>query len=201
MITDSIFHSYSLDLCDDGRAERVQEEGVGVGGWSEITSTVCPIARSSAVIGDRWTLVIMRELSMGNRRFDSLQAQTLASPQMLTNRLKRLEADGMLERRAYSERPRRYEYHLTDKGEAFAPVLLALRAWGETWCKEPGEEVAVRQIHTACGREVGLSGTVCEGCGKPFTMNDVTGELSAAFAQEREDRSTAASRAVETRPT
>ncbi|MDH6493137.1 helix-turn-helix domain-containing protein [Streptomyces sp. SAI-127] len=161
-------------------------------GWSEITSTECPIARSSAVIGDRWTLVIMRELTMGNRRFDSLQVQTLASPQMLTNRLKRLEADGMLERRAYSTKPRRYEYHLTAKGEAFASVLLALRAWGETWCKEPGEGIAVHHLHKTCGREVGLSGTVCEGCGEPFTMDEVTGELSAAFAQEREARSTAA---------
>jgi DNA-binding HxlR family transcriptional regulator len=172
-----------------------------MGGWSEITSTVCPIARSSAVIGDRWTLVIMRELAMGNRRFDTLQAQTLTSPQMLTNRLKRLEADGLLGRHAYSERPRRYEYHLTDKGEAFASVLLALRAWGETWCKEPEEEVAVHQIHKACGREVGLSGTVCEGCGEPFTMHEVMGELSAAFAREREDRSAAARRDAEARRT
>src|SRR3954468_24911216 len=121
--------------------ERVHEED-DMGGWSEITSTECPIARSSAVIGDRWTLVIMRELTMGNRRFDSLQAQTLASPQMLTSRLKRLEAAVMPERQAYTERPRRYEYHLTDKGEAFASVLLALRAWGETWCKEPEQEIA-----------------------------------------------------------
>ncbi|MEH0553664.1 winged helix-turn-helix transcriptional regulator [Streptomyces sp. B21-101] len=170
-------------------------------GWSEITSTECPIARSSAVIGDRWTLVIMRELTMGNRRFDTLQVQTLASPQMLTNRLKRLEADGMIERRAYSVKPRRYEYHLAAKGEAFASVLLALRAWGETWCKEPGEGIAVHQIHTACGREVGLSGTVCEGCGEPFTVDEVRGELSAAFAREREDRSTAARQDAQTRRT
>lgn len=173
-----------------------------MGGWSEITSTTqCPVARSSAVIGDRWTLVIMRELTMGNRRFDSLQVQTLASPQMLANRLKRLEADGMLERRAYSAKPRRYEYRLTVKGEAFASVLLALRAWGETWCKEPGEGIAVHHLHRTCGREVGLSGTVCEGCGEPFTMNEVTGELSAAFAREREDRSAAARQDAETRPT
>jgi DNA-binding HxlR family transcriptional regulator len=151
-------------------------------GWSEITSTECPIARSSAVIGDRWTLVIMRELTMGNR-------------------LKRLEADGMLERRAYSTKPRRYEYHLTAKGEAFASVLLALRAWGETWCKEPGEGIAVHHLHKTCGREVGLSGTVCEGCGEPFTMDEVTGELSAAFARERETRNAAARQDAEARRT
>ncbi|MGP4050921.1 winged helix-turn-helix transcriptional regulator [Streptomyces sp. 2A115] len=102
---------------------------------------------------------------------------------------------------AIDNEPRRYEYHLTAKGEAFASVLLALRAWGETWCKEPGEGIAVHHLHKTCGREVGLSGTVCEGCGEPFTMNEVTGELSAAFAQEREDRSTAARQDAEIRST
>ena len=170
-----------------------------MGGWSEITNTVCPIARSSAVIGERWTLLIMRELAMGNRRFDSLQAQTLASPQMLADRLKRLEADGMIERHAYTERPRRYEYHLTAKGQAFAPVLLALRAWGETWCKEPEEEVAVHVTHKSCGRE-GSSGMVCEGCGESFTIDEVTEDASATFARERDDR-TAASRDVAARRT
>ena len=168
-----------------------------MGGWSEITNTVCPIARSSAVIGERWTLVIMRELAMGNRRFDTLEAQTLASPQMLADRLKRLEADGMLERRAYRERPRRYEYHLTTKGEAFAPVLFALRAWGETWCKEQDEEVAVHVTHKKCGHEVGLSGMVCEGCGEPFAAEDVENTVSATFSRERDDRSAAASRSVD----
>jgi len=134
---------------------------------------------------------------MGNRRFDAIQVQTLASPQMLTNRLKRLEADGMIERHAYSDRPVRYEYRLTAKGEAFSSVLLALRSWGETWCKEPEEGLAVRQIHKACGQEVGL-GTVCEGCGAPFTVEDVSGELSEAFARERADRS-AAGQAAQTR--
>ncbi|MFJ9909715.1 winged helix-turn-helix transcriptional regulator [Streptomyces sp. NPDC101152] len=84
------------------------------------------------------------------------------------------------EREAWDESPLqkrqgvRHEYHLTDKGEAFTSVPLALRAWGEAWCKEPGEGVAVHYIHQTCGREVGLSGTVREGCGEPFTMNEAT---------------------------
>lgn len=172
-----------------------------MGGWSEITNTVCPIARSSAVIGERWTLVIMRELAMGNRRFDSLQAQTRASPQMLADRLKRLESDGMLERHAYTERPRRYEYHLTAKGKAFAPVLLALRAWGETWCKGPEDEVAVHVIHKKCGREVGLIGMVCEGCGEPFTTEDVENTVGETFSRERAARSAAASGSIDAVPT
>lgn len=163
-----------------------------MGSWSDVADTACPIARSSAVIGERWTLVIMRELAMGNTRFDSLQAQTSTSPQMLTERLKRLEADGMLERHAYSERPRRYEYRLTDKGKAFGSVLLALRAWGETWCKEPDDELAVHVIHKSCGHEVGLNGTVCDGCGESFTTDDTIDTLGEAFARERDRKTTAA---------
>ncbi|MEI9988318.1 MAG: helix-turn-helix domain-containing protein [Aliidongia sp.] len=88
---------------------------------AEMSDTLCPIARSQAVIGDRWAVLIVRELFMGNRRFDSLLAQSQATPQMLSSRLKRLEADGMIERKRYMEKPTRYEYELTAMGRAFYP--------------------------------------------------------------------------------
>lgn len=167
-------------------------------GWSPTTPSACPIARSIEVVGDRWTLLVVRELMVGNCRFDGLHAQTLASPQMLAGRLKRLEADGMVERRSYSDRPRRFEYHLTDKGRALAPVMLALRDWGDTWCREPAEEVAVRTIHRGCGHEVGL-GPVCQWCGAPFTAGDVSLEFGQAYAQERADKIAAARRGARER--
>lgn len=108
----------------------------------EKVDTVCPVARSVDVVGDRWTILILRELYMGATRFEEMQIQTEATPQMMTTRLKALEADGMVERQPYSEKPLRYEYRLTKKGWAFYPVIYALRAWGETWCKTKGEEVA-----------------------------------------------------------
>src|ERR1700744_1274291 len=104
-----------------------------------LTDTLCPIARSEALVGDRWTMLVIRELFMGSHRFDEIQAQTEATPQMVAARLKKLEADGMVERRPYNQRPLRYEYHLTEKGQAFYPMILALRAWGEVWCKAPDE--------------------------------------------------------------
>ncbi len=104
-----------------------------------VSETLCPISRAEAVVGDRWTVLVLRELFMGSHRFDEIQAQTGGTPQMVAARLKSMEADGLLERRAYSERPKRYEYHLTEKGDAFHSVVLALRAWGETWCKSPGK--------------------------------------------------------------
>lgn len=149
--------------------------------------TLCPVSRAEDTVGDRWTVLVLRELFMGLRRFDELQEQTGATPQMVAARLKRLEADGLVERRRYSERPPRYEYHLTAKGEAFHPVLLALRAWGETWCKAPDEGLAVNYTHLACGQPAGL-GPLCESCGRPLSRDGLQAELAPAYAAEREAR-------------
>src|SRR5437764_1645676 len=100
---------------------------------SDTERTLCPVARSQELVGDRWTVLVLRELFMGNRRFDDMLVQTGATPQMLASRLKKLEAAGLIERRLYSERPKRHEYVLTAMGTDFYPVLLALRAWGEKW--------------------------------------------------------------------
>jgi DNA-binding MarR family transcriptional regulator len=106
---------------------------------------------------------------------------------MVATRLKSLEADGMVERRAYNERPPRYEYHLTAKGQAFYSVVLALRAWGETWCKSPQEGLAVRYTHQRCGQPAGL-GPLCEHCGELLRRDELSSEPSAAYALERQER-------------
>jgi DNA-binding HxlR family transcriptional regulator len=123
-----------------------------------IDDTLCPVARSMAIVGDRWTVLILLKLFSGCSRFNEIQAQTGATAQMLATRLKRLEADRLLERSVYSQRPVRREYKLTPMGRDFYPIILALRAWGETWCKRPGEPIAVRMTHSDCGTEVGLEG-------------------------------------------
>jgi len=92
-----------------------------------------------------------------------------------------------VKRRIYSKRPLRHEYHLTRKGEAFSPVLLALRAWGETWCKSPKEGRAVRYTHRTCGKAAGL-GPVCKSCGKPLRREDLIAKLNPAYRGEREAR-------------
>src|SRR5579871_6757171 len=91
--------------------------------------TLCPIAHSTGLVGDRWSILIVRELLFGQNRFQDLQAQTGATSQMLAARLKRLERDGVISRQAYSQRPLRHEYRLTPKGRDLMPVILALRAW------------------------------------------------------------------------
>lgn len=149
--------------------------------------TLCPVGRSAAVVGDRWTLLVLRELFSENHRFEEIQAQTGATPQMVAARLKTLEAEGMIERRIYHARPLRHDYHLTPKGEAFYPVILALRAWGETWLKTRKEGRSVDFIHSTCGQPAGL-GTVCESCGEVLARADLSGSFNPAYQAERDAR-------------
>ncbi|BBX40960.1 winged helix-turn-helix transcriptional regulator [Mycobacterium simiae] len=152
--------------------------------------TLCPVARSTAIVGDRWTMLIVRELFAGCSRFDEMHAQTGATAQMLSARLKRLEADGMVERRIYSRRPTRYEYVLTPMGRDFFPVMLAYRAWAETWCKSEDEPLAIRTTHRTCGTEVGLDG-VCPTCDERVPISDLDAEPTPEYAAERQQRSQA----------
>jgi DNA-binding HxlR family transcriptional regulator len=92
----------------------------------------CPVARTLDVVGERWTILILRDLFLkGPRRFQDFQESLAAvAPNTLSARLKDLEAAGFVERKVYSEHPPRLEYHLTEKGKSFGPVMRALREWG-----------------------------------------------------------------------
>jgi DNA-binding HxlR family transcriptional regulator len=92
---------------------------------------VCSIARALEVVGERWTLLIVRDAFLGLRRFDEFQASLGIARNVLTDRLNRLVDAGILERVRYSERPERYEYHLTPKGRELNIVIAGLRQWGD----------------------------------------------------------------------
>lgn len=156
--------------------------------WDSVCDSLCPIARSLAVVGDRWTLLILRELTFGVHRFDELQAQTGMSSHLLTTRLKRLEEDGVIERRLYNARPPRYEYHATKKGKELDRVLMLLRSWGQKWESDnPKGEQATKLVHKKTGKVVDHLWQIPDGA-KNFTFDDVEGTMSAAFAAEREER-------------
>ncbi len=93
----------------------------------------CSIAAALQVLGEKWALLAVRELFYGNHRFDRFARNTGAPRDRLTARLRALEEAGVVERRAYSERPPRYEYHLTEAGRDLAPLTQALLAWGDRW--------------------------------------------------------------------
>ena len=92
----------------------------------------CSIARTLEIVGERWTLLIIRDVFLGLRRFDQLQESLGVARNVLAERLNRLVAEGILERVPYSDRPPRYEYRLTDKGRELNVALTALRQWGDT---------------------------------------------------------------------
>jgi DNA-binding HxlR family transcriptional regulator len=152
--------------------------------------TLCPVAHSTSLIGDKWSILVVRELLLGQSRFQDLQAQTGATSQMLAARLKRLEADGLVAREAYSERPRRYAYRLTEKGAHLKPVILALRAWGEQWCKPQDGPPATLMFHRTCGSELKLDGH-CPSCDLIPPWTEMGGRLSEAWAEERRRRAEA----------
>jgi DNA-binding HxlR family transcriptional regulator len=110
----------------------------------------CSIARTLDVVGEWWTLLILRDAFRGTSRFDDFQASLGLARSVLTARLQKLTEHGVLERRAYSQHPPRYEYMLTEKGLALFPVIVALRSWGDHWATAPGGPPAVL-IHDACG--------------------------------------------------
>ncbi len=93
----------------------------------------CPVAKTLDLIGERWTILILRDLFLhGPRRYQDFQDSLAgAAPNTLSARLKAMEAEGLIARRLYSEHPPRLEYHLTEKGKSLRPVLKALREWGQ----------------------------------------------------------------------
>ena len=97
--------------------------------WSELPEASCPIARSLSVVGDRWTLLILRDCFMGKTRFDAFQKSLGLTRHVLAERLARLVEAGVLEKHGYA--PRRYDYRLTARGKALAPVMHGLFDWGE----------------------------------------------------------------------
>ena len=102
---------------------------------------VCPVARTSDLLGDWWTPLVLRELLLGNRRFARIQDRLEISRPVLTQRLRRLEDDAIVARRRYQDHPPRYEYHLTDKGRALWQVIIAMWQFGDEWLFDDGAQI------------------------------------------------------------
>ncbi len=99
----------------------------------------CPAAAALELVGERWSLLVVRELLMGSRRFTDIVRGTGAPRDRVTARLRSLEAAGVVERRPYQSSPVREEYLLTEAGRALAPVVQALRSWGTTYAVAPAD--------------------------------------------------------------
>lgn len=125
----------------------------------------CTIAAALEVVGERWSLLVIRELFLGSRRFNEIQANTGAPRDILASRLRSLQAAGIVETRRYMERPPRDEYVLAEAGRGLFPVITALREWGERFRPTEG----ALQFEHSCG-STRHTQMICRDCGEEATF-------------------------------
>ena len=129
----------------------------------------CSIAQCLEVVGDSWTLLIVRDAFSGITRFDEFQERLGIPRNTLRDRLAKLVESGVLAKEPYSQHPARFEYLLTDRGRDLWPVLSAMRQWGDRHGAE--DRPTVRNLHTACGSPVETV-VVCRTCDTPVGPQD-----------------------------
>ncbi|MBE7519193.1 MAG: helix-turn-helix transcriptional regulator [Thermoflexaceae bacterium] len=145
---------------------------------TSFASMNCSVARTLEVVGEWWTMLIVREAFFGVRRFDSMQQRLGIARNVLATRLQSLVDHGILERRRYQERPERFEYRLTEKGLDLYPVLVAMMRWGDRWTVgEDGPPVTL--LHQPCGNET-TPMTTCSACGEALLARDMRARTRAA---------------------
>ena len=129
----------------------------------------CSIARTLEIVGEKWALLAIREVFLGNRRFDEMVRRTGAPRDTLAARLRSLAGAGILERRQYSAHPERHEYRLTEAGRELYPVILTLMRWGDDHLA--GDDGPPMVLEHACGHRL-VATVVCEECGGAPTRHD-----------------------------
>jgi len=127
----------------------------------------CPIEGLLEIVGDKWSILILRDAFYGVRRFIGFQQHLGISKKTLALRLRNLVEAGVLKRVAYQKNPERYEYRLSAKGRDMFPILLSMSRWGNRWLAEPGQEW-LQLRHIGCG-QLTEANLVCSHCGDILT--------------------------------
>jgi DNA-binding HxlR family transcriptional regulator len=130
-----------------------------------LRNDVCSVAQTLEIIGERWTMLVLREAFLRTRRFDDFQHNIGCARNILSDRLQKLVANGILERRPYQDRPPRFEYRLTEKGRDLYPILVTLMEWGDRYASGVRGPAIVLE-HKTCGHETAPE-LVCSHCGEP----------------------------------
>jgi DNA-binding HxlR family transcriptional regulator len=163
--------------------------------WHLLEEEPCSVARTIAVIGDRWTLLLLRDCFLRVRRFEDFQARLGVTRHVLADRLKKLVRHGVLRRVPYQARPKRHEYILTQKGLDLYPIIMAIVHWGDTHMVDERGRPKLYE-HKACGKLFDAVLT-CSQCGGRLSAREVhvhvgpgasAGERSSARSNRREGR-------------
>jgi DNA-binding HxlR family transcriptional regulator len=136
----------------------------------DYASLNCSIARTLEILGDRWTLLVVRNALVGMTRFDAFQNNLGLARNVLADRLARLTAEGILERVEYQSNPPRYEYRITDKGRDLWPVIVAIVGWGDAYYAPDGPPRVM--MHAGCGGDV-LQHMTCSHCQAVLRPTDI----------------------------
>jgi len=139
--------------------------------WAELETANCPVARSLSVIGDRWTVLMLRDALRGVTRFEEFHHRLGCSRAIVADRLAQLVEHQVLERQLYEAHPPRYDYRLTERGRALGPVLMMMTKWAEEWMPKPGAR-RIQRRHTACGH-VFQPVIACSECGERVRPGEV----------------------------
>ena len=133
----------------------------------------CSVGRTLEVVGEWWTLMVLRSSFRGVRRFDDIQRELGIARNVLADRLTTLVDERILERRRYQERPARYEYRLTEKGRDLYPVIVSLMAWGDRWAFAAKTDPPVILTHRRCGHDI-TPVLVCPHCREDIEARAMT---------------------------
>lgn len=163
---------------------------------TNLAALPCSLARTLQIVGEWWTLLVLRDVCFGWNRFEEIHDHLGIARNILTARLDTLAENGMVDRRRYQQHPDRYEYLPTAKAADLVPALLALVAWGDRWTARDG--LPILFSHHGCGQDT-VATVVCSACSAPLTSDDIDfrpgpGLTSLATAEEpRQPRRPAAS--------
>jgi DNA-binding HxlR family transcriptional regulator len=140
-----------------------------------LSNDVCSVAGTLEVIGERWTIHVLREAFMGTRRFEDFSNNIGCARNILSDRLSKLVENEILERRRYQDRPPRSEYRLTEKGIDLYPILLTLMQWGDRYVADERGPAVILE-HKSCGHETSPE-LVCSHCGELVTARAIRAQV------------------------
>ncbi|MHA3982208.1 winged helix-turn-helix transcriptional regulator [Acinetobacter venetianus] len=155
--------------------------------WEEIGDQPCSVARTLSVLGDRWTMLILRNAFMGVRRFDDFQRSLGLTRHVLSERLKRLVEHEILVKVPYVQRQERFEYQLSEKGLDLYPIILAMVQWADKWM-DLGMGKPLEFTHKSCGKKINPK-VVCSECNDAIHVQDVrvaAGPGYFAFVEQKQ---------------
>jgi DNA-binding HxlR family transcriptional regulator len=147
--------------------------------WKQIDTMTCSVARTLSVVGDRWTLLIIRDVFLGVRRFEAIQQDLRLTPHRLSDRLRKLVRDGILRRVAYEKRPPRFEYQLTEKGVDLYPLIVTMVEWGDRWMAGRAG-VPVELVHQPCGHSIKPE-LICPSCKMKINAREMSARPGPAL--------------------